>query len=179
MVQAVLAGRGGGAHGQAAVGGGLRAGQLRGDDPASEGTNGHADGPGSDPAACLGDGRQAAFSSRGSGKGRTAVLGFDLECPPVEGRLHRAIAIGPVEPRAARLDPLDRLRCRMAVRIQRADRDDRDPRPNRVEEGVRRRGPAAVMGDLEQVHPGQAARQQDRVDLLLDVAGEQEALGAE
>jgi hypothetical protein len=36
-----------------------------------------------------------------------------------------------------------------------------------------------VMGDLEQIHPGQASRQQDRVDLLLDVAGEQEALLAE
>jgi len=35
------------------------------------------------------------------------------------------------------------------------------------------------MGNLEQVHPGQAPRQQDRVDLLLDVAGQQEALLAE
>ena len=35
------------------------------------------------------------------------------------------------------------------------------------------------MGDLEQVDPGQAPRQDDRVDLLLDVAGQQEALAAE
>lgn len=36
-----------------------------------------------------------------------------------------------------------------------------------------------MVGDLEQVESGQAARQQDRVDLLLDVAGQQEPLRAE
>ena len=35
------------------------------------------------------------------------------------------------------------------------------------------------MSDLEQIDPGQAARQQDGIDLLLDVAGQQEALRAE
>lgn len=36
-----------------------------------------------------------------------------------------------------------------------------------------------MVSDLEQIHPGQAARQQDGIDLLLDVAGQQEALRAE
>ncbi len=36
-----------------------------------------------------------------------------------------------------------------------------------------------MVGHLEEVDPGQAAGEQDRIDLLLDIAGEQEALGAE
>jgi hypothetical protein len=179
MVQAVLGGRGGRTRRRGAAHSGPRAGQLRSDDPASKGTNGHVDGRGSNRAACPGGGRQGGSTSRGSGGGWTAALGLDLECPSVESRLHSAISIGPVEPRTAGLDPPERLRCRMAIRVHCADGDDRDARPNRVEEGVGRRRPAAVMGDLEQVHPGQAARQQDRVDLLLDVACQQEALGAE
>ncbi len=33
------------------------------------------------------------------------------------------------------------------------------------------------MGNLEQVHPGQPSGDEHRVDLLLDIAGQQEALG--
>jgi hypothetical protein len=64
----------------------------------------------------------------------------------------------------------------MPVGVDRPDRDDRDRGPDLVEEAIRGRCPAAVVGNLEQVHPGQATADQDGIDLLLDVAGQQEAL---
>src|SRR5690606_17064906 len=51
-------------------------------------------------------------------------------------------------------------------------------RPGRVEERRGRRGAAAVVGDLENVESGQAPRHEQRVDLLLDVTGQQEAPSA-
>jgi hypothetical protein len=107
------------------------------------------------------------------------MLRLDRHPPAIKGRLDAPVAVGPIHVRAARLDPGERLRGWMAVRVDGADRDDRDLRPDHVEEGSGRRRPTAVVGDLEQVEPGQAARQQDRIDLLLDVAGQQEALLAE
>ena len=63
--------------------------------------------------------------------------------------------------------------------LLRARRHGRDPRPDRVEERARRRRATAVVGDLEEVDPRQSASQEDRVDPLLDVAGQEEPLAAE
>jgi hypothetical protein len=61
----------------------------------------------------------------------------------------------------------------VAVRIASAGRCHRDLGSNGREEGIGRRGLAAVMRDLEQVDLRQALRQQRRVDVLLDVPGQQ------
>jgi hypothetical protein len=61
----------------------------------------------------------------------------------------------------------------MAVRIAGAGRRHGHRRIDGVEEGIRGCGLAAVVGDLEQVHVSEA-RQQLRIDLLLDIAREQE-----
>jgi hypothetical protein len=66
----------------------------------------------------------------------------------------------------------------MSVRIPSPGRGDRNGRPRCVKQGIGRRRPAAVVGDLEKRDPGDAAGHQERIDLLLDVAGEQELLAA-
>jgi hypothetical protein len=67
----------------------------------------------------------------------------------------------------------------MTVRVHCRYRKDRGAGVPGVEERVGRRGAAAVMGDLQEVDPGQAPGEQDRFDLLLDISGQQEALGPE
>jgi hypothetical protein len=62
----------------------------------------------------------------------------------------------------------------MPVRVACAGRRDRDARPDGVHEGLRRRRPGAVVSHLEQVDVRQSGCQQGRVDVLLDVAGQQE-----
>ena len=61
-------------------------------------------------------------------------------------------------PEAARRSSVGR--AGMAIRIVGSRRRHGDPRPDRVDERLGRCGPAAVMGDLEQVDPGQPASQQ-------------------
>ena len=68
-----------------------------------------------------------------------------------------------------------RARRGVAVRIRRADRDDRDGGPKGGQEIVGRSRGAAVVRDLEHVHRRQSAGQQQRIDVILGVAGEQEA----
>jgi hypothetical protein len=62
----------------------------------------------------------------------------------------------------------------VSVRIARAGRRDGHRRIDGVEECVRGRGSAAVVGDLQQVHAAEAC-QQLGIDLLLYVAREQES----
>jgi hypothetical protein len=62
----------------------------------------------------------------------------------------------------------------MPVAVVRARRDHGDRRPDRLEEGLGRCGPAAVVGHLEDVDPRQPTRHERRVDVILDVAGQQE-----
>jgi hypothetical protein len=62
----------------------------------------------------------------------------------------------------------------MTVRVVRARRDDRDAGPDGVEERVSRCRGTAVVGHLQDVHVRQASGDQGRVDVLLDVPGEQE-----
>ena len=88
---------------------------------------------------------------------------------------------GPVRVRAEHagspgLDPLDRGRGRMTVRVPGARGDDGDARPDRGQERRRRGGPRAVMGDLEDLDRGQPPGEEGRIDLLLDVAAQEEAV---
>ena len=62
----------------------------------------------------------------------------------------------------------------MPVRVVGPGRGDRDAWADRVDEGLGRRGLAAVVRDLEQVDPWQALGQQRRVDVLFHVAGQEE-----
>jgi hypothetical protein len=154
--------------------------ELRRDDGAAEGSRerqpiGRSRRPGANRTGI----RARGLVARRLRHGRTAVLGLDREGPSVERRLHGSVAIRSEEACAPGFDSGQRLRRRVAVRVDRSDGHDRRPGPNGVEERLGGRGPTAVMSDLEQIDPGQAARQQDGIDLLLDVAGQQEALRAE
>jgi hypothetical protein len=131
-----------------------------------------------DPAPKRDQGRTAWAGLGRAGRG-AAPLGLDREGPPIEGRLDRPVAIGPIQAGAVGLDPSQGLGRRMAVWVDGADRDDRGLRVDGGQECVGRRRAAAVVGDLEQVHVGQAAGHEDRIDFLLDVTGQQEPLRAE
>jgi hypothetical protein len=63
----------------------------------------------------------------------------------------------------------------MAVRIAGPGRRHGDRRAHRIDERLRRRGLAAVVGDLEQVDVWQAVLEERRVDALFDVAHQQES----
>ena len=76
-------------------------------------------------------------------------------------------------PVAARRSSVDR--AGWPYGLSGARRDDRDLRLDDAEEGRRRGGRAAMVGDLQEVDGGQAAAGEDRIDVVLDVAGEQEA----
>jgi hypothetical protein len=63
----------------------------------------------------------------------------------------------------------------VAVRIAGPGGSHRDLGSNGREEGIGRRGLAAVVRDLEQIDRREALGEQRRVDVLLDVPGQQEA----
>ena len=89
---------------------------------------------------------------------------------------HAAVLVGPIDARAALPQPCQRRRARDARSGCPAPADaTATARPCGVEERVGRRRRAAVVGDLEDVDPWEAALEQDRVDALLDVTGQQEA----
>jgi hypothetical protein len=89
--------------------------------------------------------------------------------------LDRTIGVCSEDAFDASLEPRDRRGRRMAVGISRACGDDRDGRCDGVEERRRRRCSAAVVRDLEQINVRDPAGEKDRVNPLLDVAGEQES----
>lgn len=62
----------------------------------------------------------------------------------------------------------------MPVRIAGSGRSHGDPGPDRVDEALACGRPAAVVGDLEQIDTRQAGGQQAWIDLLLEVAHQQE-----
>jgi hypothetical protein len=62
----------------------------------------------------------------------------------------------------------------MTVRIVSAGRHDRDRWPDGVEELVRGGRSTAMVRDLEDVDPWEAALSECRVDVVLDVAGQEE-----
>jgi hypothetical protein len=97
----------------------------------------------------------------------------------IQHDLNGAIDVRPEDLDAVRPQPIYRGGRGMAVRVPLADRDEPDPGPDRLEEGGRGRGPAAMMGDLQDLRRRQAPAQQHRVDRFLDVAGQHEALTSE
>ena len=62
----------------------------------------------------------------------------------------------------------------MPIRVPGARGCNGDPGSDRIDERLGGGGPAAVMGNLEQIDRVETAREQLRVDLLLDVAHQQE-----
>jgi hypothetical protein len=94
----------------------------------------------------------------------------------VEVDLDTPVAVGPVDLGARLAKPAERRGRGVAVAVLRADRDDGDLGSNGRQERGRRRGRAAVVRDLQQIDLGQSVCQQDGVDLLLDVAGQEHAL---
>ena len=62
----------------------------------------------------------------------------------------------------------------MSVGVATAGRRDGDLRPDGLDERFGRRGPTAVVRDLEEIEPGQSLREQARIDVLLDIPREEE-----
>ena len=95
---------------------------------------------------------------------------------------HAAVGVGPEDARADGSQSIQCLARGVPVGIAGASADDRDARLEGREEGLGRRGPAAMMGDFEQVEPAtirDTGGQQLRIDGFLDVACEQQAACAE
>lgn len=84
--------------------------------------------------------------------------------------------VSPVDARTGAADPRNRGRRRVPVVVGSANRDERDRRPRRGEERGAGRGGAPVVGHLEHVDPGESARDQRGVHVVLGVTREQEAV---
>jgi hypothetical protein len=110
---------------------------------------------------------------------KSRAFRMDGRVAPVKRNINRPILVRPEHPDAPRPKSFDGRGRRMAVRVAQAHRDQPDPRSDRVEERRGRGGPAAVMGDLQDLDRREAARKQHRVDLFLDVSGEEESLAPE
>jgi len=101
----------------------------------------------------------------GLSRNPSATFEFDVHGPG---------EVRPEHPGAVTAQPFQRLRRRMAVGIARARGDDGDGGPDRRQEGLRGCRAAAVVGNLEDVHAGDPALEQDRIDVLLRVAHQEE-----
>jgi hypothetical protein len=116
----------------------------------------------------------------GRRRGRlAATLGTGSHAIGAERHHDRAVEVGPIDLGARRAESIQRRCRRVSVRIAGAGRRDRDLRSDRIHERLRRRGLAAVMGDLEEVQRRQPVADERRVDRLLDVTREQESLAAD
>jgi len=101
---------------------------------------------------------------------------MDLDRAGPQLELDAPIRVRPQDARPTGLDPGDRRRRRVSVRIAEAGRDDRDAGTGCGEERLGRGRARAVVGDLQDLDCGQRPREERRVDLLLDVAGQEEAV---
>jgi hypothetical protein len=147
-----------------------------------DGTRERDDGPGEQGARarrrrhgrCCSGGAARRSRDRGPGS-RTGATRVNVHCVPVEPDFDRPVAIRPEGlPRAA-VQPLDRRRCRMTIRIAESRRDDRHAGSHGVEERLRARRPGPVVGDLQEIDRWQAPGEELGIDLLLDVSGKQES----
>jgi len=93
----------------------------------------------------------------------------------VEAHFDRPIAIRPERLPGADAQPLDRCGRRMPIWIAQPGRDDGHAGPDGIEERLGARRPGSVVGDLQEIDLRKTAREEFGVDLLLDVAGEQES----
>ena len=91
----------------------------------------------------------------------------------VESNLDRPVAIGPEGLSGTDPQPLDRRGRGMPIRIAEPGRHDGNPRSDRVEKCLSARRPGPVVGDLEEIDLGKAAREKLGIDLLFDVAGKE------
>ena len=120
------------------------------------------------------DGRPRDRDVRGGGD-RAAAFGPDRHPVPVEPYDDRPVPIGPQDAGTRCRETIQGRLRRVAIRVSRAGRRDRDRGPRRIDERLRRRRAAAVVGDLEEVDMRQVVLQERRIDALLDVAHEQDA----
>ena len=116
------------------------------------------------------EGRRRGARIRGPRRDGTPALGPHRHPGRVEGGHDGPVEVRPEDPGAGRREPVEGRTRRVAVRVAGPGRGDRHLRPGRIDEGLRRGRPAAVVGHLEEVEPRQLVGQQRRVDLLLDVA---------
>lgn len=106
---------------------------------------------------------------------RRFAVGADAQLPAIGRDRDAAVAVGAQHAGASPLQAGNGVWARVSVGVLRSDRDDRQRRPDRGQERRRRRGSAPVVRDLQHVGVAKASPQQDRVDLLLGIAHEQEA----
>ena len=121
-----------------------------------------------------GGGRPRDRDARRGGD-RAAAFGPDRHPVPVEPHDDRPVPIGPQDAGTRCRETIQGRLRRMAVRVSSAGRRDRHRGPRRIDECLRRRRAAAVVGDLEEVDVRQVVLQERRIDALLDVAHEQDA----
>jgi hypothetical protein len=110
---------------------------------------------------------------------RTAAARVGNEIGSVGADVNEAVEVGAVDLRATGSEPSYGLWRRVAVGIAPTCADDGDARPHLLDECVGRGRAAAVVRDLEHVQrslvAGDALGQQLWIDLLLDVAGKDDA----
>lgn len=114
-------------------------------------------------------------AGRAHGRRRSTLAGRHRPGSPVERGDDRAVEVGSVDPCTDRLETRERLGGRMAVRVVAADGDEREGRMRRRQERGGRRGPTAVVRDLQQVHRRQPSLEKGWIDALLGVTGEEDA----
>ena len=102
--------------------------------------------------------------------GRRSALGSNRHLARLEADDDRAVAVRAEDSGACRGEPIHRRLGRVAVWVARARRGYRHLRPGCLDEGLRRRGPAAVVRHLEQVDLRQSLGQERWVDALFDIA---------
>jgi hypothetical protein len=112
-------------------------------------------------------------------RGRPGTGRAHAERSAVERHLDRPVRVRSIGPPGQLAEPFEGVGRRVAVRVPGARRDDRDPGPDRLEELARRRGPRAVMRDLQQVDRRKASGDELRIDPFLDVPREQEAVATD
>jgi hypothetical protein len=100
------------------------------------------------------------------------------EIAAVRGDVDVAVQVCPEKLRAVLLQPGDRLRRGVPIRVAPARADDGHARVEGVDEGVRRSGSTAMVRDLEDVNrsaeTGRYSLGEELwIDLLLDVARKQ------
>jgi hypothetical protein len=92
----------------------------------------------------------------------------------VEPDLDRTVGVGSICRPGELVQPFDRRRRRVPVRIAGARGHDGHLRMHGLQERRGARSSRTVMGHLEEIDLGDAPREQLRINTLLDVAGKQE-----
>jgi hypothetical protein len=158
-------------------GSGGQDGACEGEAPRSAGSE---HGRGSDPGL-----RCGTHAGRAGGRGRcqrrrsTRAGRSDPQDVALEADLDGPIAVGPVRAPGDGFEPRDRRRGRMAVRVAEPGRHDRDLRVDRLQERLGARGLRAMVGDLEELNPWQSPGEELGIDVLFDIARQQEAVAPE